>query len=360
MPAKKFFRIADRGTYSHIFNKGVEQRLIFNDDKDYQTFLGYLKDYLTAPQESEASKEVFTIKGRAFMGRPHQPKNYFKKVELIAYSLMPDHFHLLLYQNAEKSIESFIRSLCTRYSIYYNKKYQRTGPLFEGPYKSIQIKQTALLPHLAANIHHDSPYSSSPEYSGKRETSWVNLKAALSSSGDVDQEALQALALEPKNEHLERRLLEESLTKTSSKKIKPENPASQHRIPEFMAISGFFLILLSLGIRNINAQSATKVEYVAPSPIALATAGPVSLVPEAAVLPSATSVPLVKIKVDDISVNVNIRKSAAINSEIVGKARNGDIFELVSIDSEWSQIKLADGSLGFISARVAEIESSAY
>ena len=136
MPAQNLQRTKEIGIYSHIYNKGVEKRILFNDEEDYAVFLNFLKDYLSALKDPDSLKKDFKVNGRTFQGTPHQPKNYFNQVELLAYSLMPDHFHLILHQKTRGSLESFIRSLCTRYSIYYNKKYQRTGSLFEGPYKS--------------------------------------------------------------------------------------------------------------------------------------------------------------------------------------------------------------------------------
>ena len=133
MPAKNLQRIDKEGLYFHIYNKGVEEKIIFSDGEDYRVFLRFLEEYLTTPQDPENTKKTFQIHGRTFRGTPHQPKNYFNAVELVAYSLMPNHFHLALSQVTKGSVENFIRSLCTRYSIYFNKKYTHSGPLFAGP-----------------------------------------------------------------------------------------------------------------------------------------------------------------------------------------------------------------------------------
>jgi len=74
MPAKHFLRVDEEGIYSHIYNKGVEQRVIFNDREDYETFLGYLKEYLTPPRDPESIKKAFEVKGRTFRGTPHSFK----------------------------------------------------------------------------------------------------------------------------------------------------------------------------------------------------------------------------------------------------------------------------------------------
>ncbi len=380
MPAKNLLRVSEKGTYSHIYNKGVEERIIFNDDCDYEVFLAYLKDYLTSPDNPESKKKVFTVHGRTFRGMPHQPKNYFNKVELIGYSLMPNHFHLLLHQITKGSLPSFIRSLCTRYSMYFNKKYHRTGALFEGPYKSVQIKNIPLLMHLTAYIHQErgknSPHSSYPEYLGKRETSWVRPDVVLSSTeggnyrnlvenyklNQKEEELLEGITLENNLQHyLERRVLAKDLTSSSTK------IAMIKRMPEFVAIATVFFVLLGLGIRNINAQSATNSK---PSPLSIAIASPapsrapstppsLPLVEEvASASTSAELKTMVVIKVDDDSTIINVRKNPTINSEKIGETHNGEKFELLSINSGWYEVKLADNTIGFIATEYAYLEQT--
>src|SRR3989304_8979592 len=165
MPAQYLLRTNEDGTYCHVYNRGIENKTIFNDEDDYNVFLGFLKEYLSAPPDIETTKKVFNINGRAFRGTPHMPKNYFGKLELVAYNLMPNHFHLLLHQKTSDSLEGFVRSLCTRYSMYFNKKYQRTGSLFQGPYKLALIKDETRLLHLPRYFI-KAGYSSSHEHFG--------------------------------------------------------------------------------------------------------------------------------------------------------------------------------------------------
>src|SRR3989344_5108021 len=108
MPAKNLHRVADGGTSCHVYNKGIENRNIFVEEADYQVFINYLQDYLCAPKAPENTTTEFTVKGRTYKGVPHQPKNYLNKVELIAYSLKPDHFHLVLHQKTQKSLQAFM------------------------------------------------------------------------------------------------------------------------------------------------------------------------------------------------------------------------------------------------------------
>lgn len=188
MPAKNVIRVDTENSFYHIYNRGVEKRIIYNDEQDYKVFLNYLKEYLSPKKDFSAIKEKFILRGSSFVGIPHQTKNYFGKIELVAYCLMPNHFHFLLHQIEKGSIEKFMRSLLIRYSMYFNKKYDRVGSLFQGPYKSVLIENENYLLHLSRYIHLNpkenfndltKAYSSYADYLGKRSTSWIKPKVVL-------------------------------------------------------------------------------------------------------------------------------------------------------------------------------------
>jgi len=99
---------------------------------------------------------------------------------LICYCLMPNHFHLLIRQNTDVKVSKLILKLCTGYAKYFQKKYDRTGHLFQGPFKAIHIENESYLMWLSAYIHQnppiagivtnleDYPWSSYLDYIGKR------------------------------------------------------------------------------------------------------------------------------------------------------------------------------------------------
>ncbi|MDR3558802.1 MAG: transposase, partial [Candidatus Pacebacteria bacterium] len=100
-------------------------------------------------------------------------------VDIIAYCLNPNHYHFILKQNKDKGIEKFMQKLSTSHTMYFNKKYQRSGALFQGRYKSIHIDSNEYLLYLSCyvNANHfihgynsveDWPYCSYPDYLGKR------------------------------------------------------------------------------------------------------------------------------------------------------------------------------------------------
>ena len=188
MPQKNSIKTYVKDGYYHIYNRGVEKRKIFQDTQDYKVFLKYLKGYLSKPPKREDLQTLFTLKGGSFKGVPRQPKNYYIKIELIAYCLMPNHFHLLIKQTDQKVMENFMRSLATRYSMYFNKKYQRVGKLFQGHYKAVLIYDDVYLLHLSRYIHLNpseystnllEAYSSYAEYVHRRSTEWVRPEIIL-------------------------------------------------------------------------------------------------------------------------------------------------------------------------------------
>jgi len=262
MPARNLSRINEDGVYLHIYNKGIENRAIFNDKQDFHVFVGFLEEYLSTPKDAEATKTVFQVHGKTFKGTPHQPKNYFNQIELIAYSLMPSHFHLILHQLTKGSAEKFLRSLSTRYSIYFNKKYDRSGVLFSGPYKSVKVELKPSLFYLVRFIHQGSLYSSAAEYLDSK-SSWVNPEVVLNllryknigyqnfvEDGKIDSQIdLAKITLEPESNHsgstteevkpLERRILESDAKSYSN------------RTNLFLISFAIFLMFLTVGIGNL-------------------------------------------------------------------------------------------------------------
>lgn len=188
MPRKNSLKIYVKDGYYHVYNRGVEKRTIFEDKQDYKVFLDHLKFSLSDAPKPNSLKTEFTLQGLPFQGIPHQPKNYFKKIELSAYCLMPNHFHLLIKQLDDSSLKSFMVSLITRYSMYFNKKYDRVGSLFQGVYRAVLVNNEEYLLHLSRYIHLNpseltpsllDAYSSYGDYLGLRHSRWLKPNMVL-------------------------------------------------------------------------------------------------------------------------------------------------------------------------------------
>ncbi|MBM4402257.1 MAG: transposase, partial [Candidatus Cloacimonetes bacterium] len=144
MPAKNRIKQYVKSGYYHIYNRGVAKREIFRDAQDYNTFLSYLKEYLsfrdeTSLRTSLADQNISWVEKDKILKVLHL-NNFSETIELLCFTLMPNHFHFLLKQLDEYSLAKFMASLSTRFSMYFNRKYKRVGPLFQDIYKAVLIE----------------------------------------------------------------------------------------------------------------------------------------------------------------------------------------------------------------------------
>lgn len=139
MPGRNIRKVDVADSYYHVYARGVNKQKIFLDTDDYKFFLSLLKRYLS---RSEAT----TRRGAQY------PKLY-EDIELLAYCLMTNHFHLLVYQISEQGMMQLMRRVMTSYSGYLNRKYSRRGPLFESRYRASRINNETYLLHISRYIH---------------------------------------------------------------------------------------------------------------------------------------------------------------------------------------------------------------
>lgn len=131
--------------YYHIFNRGVEKRIIFSSDRDYQRFLQTLYYYqFTGPKPRFSNRNRFKVKD--YSQNP-------KIVEIICYCLMPNHFHILIRQLKDGGIQEFMQKVINSYTKYYNTKHNRVGHLFQGPFKAVPIETDGQILHISRYIH---------------------------------------------------------------------------------------------------------------------------------------------------------------------------------------------------------------
>lgn len=137
------------GEYYHIYNRGVEKRKIFNQAADYKRFIDSLLFFNT----DKPSWEINLLKesGIGFI-----PEMKEMLVDVVAYCLNSNHFHLLLKENKENGIATFMKKVCTGYAMYFNKKNDRSGVLFQGRFKSVHIDSNEHLLHASVYVNCNS------------------------------------------------------------------------------------------------------------------------------------------------------------------------------------------------------------
>ncbi len=130
--------------FYHVYNRGNNKSVIFHDQKDRIRFQKLL--FICNSKEAVVFKSI--------QGLPLDKINRGETlVDIGAYCLMPNHFHLLLHEKRENGISIFLGKLSTAYSMYFNKKYQRTGKLFEGAFRAEHVDNDDYLNYLFAYIH---------------------------------------------------------------------------------------------------------------------------------------------------------------------------------------------------------------
>jgi putative transposase len=161
--------------YYHVYNRGVEKRDVFLNDSDYLRFLKSLNYF--NQEEPIFSLYWNDIKKKDLGVGPLKSK----LVDIVAYCLNHNHFHLLLKQRIDGGISEFMKRLGAGYTGYFNHKHKRSGALFQGRFKSIHVNSNAYLLYLSAYINENNfihgyskdsrawKYSSYLDYIGKRQ-----------------------------------------------------------------------------------------------------------------------------------------------------------------------------------------------
>ena len=142
------------GEFYHIYNRGNSKNSIFIGKNDNIRFM-----FLLFIANSKNPVRIDNIVRKCYkQGLPLL--NVMKEIEreetlvdIGVYCLMPNHFHLLLHEKTEGGITKFMGKLLTGYSMYFNKKYERTGGLFEGTFKAEHADKDEYLKYLFAYIH---------------------------------------------------------------------------------------------------------------------------------------------------------------------------------------------------------------
>ena len=139
------------GQVYHVLNKSIAGYKIFNNKSDFDRFLEVIAFYQCK------NSERFSYFNREKNYKQKLEKivysNKEKQINIIAYCLLPTHFHFILKQLKDNGISKFLNDILNSYTRYFNIKYKRKGPLWQGKTKKILVKSDVQLLHLTRYIH---------------------------------------------------------------------------------------------------------------------------------------------------------------------------------------------------------------
>ena len=180
MPKRNSIKLYGADQYYHIYNRGGNQQNIFIEPDDYFYFLNLFRRHLS-------DEIMFDHYGRMF-------EKFSDEVEIVAFCLMPNHFHLLCYLNQPDGIVHLMRSTMTAYTMYFNKKYKHTGKLYEGAFLAARIDNEAYLWQVSRYIHLNSldagfdfktyAYSSMAYFTGEKHANWIKTDRLVETDHD--------------------------------------------------------------------------------------------------------------------------------------------------------------------------------
>ena len=140
------------GEVYHIYNRGAHKRDIFVHEQDYRRFQLLLHVSNTASRVN--MRDLFTrYKGQTFADIFMLEKPDKDLAEVLAYCLMPNHFHIILRQKADAGISTFLHKLFTAYSMYFNVKHDHSGILSQGSFKSRHVNTENYFRYLFSYVH---------------------------------------------------------------------------------------------------------------------------------------------------------------------------------------------------------------
>lgn len=144
MPIRKIPLV--KNSFYHIYNKSIAEFRIFNSQPEYERIINTMFYYNNSEVDCKFSMADMNAIDIAL-------DNGHRLVDIICYCIMPTHFHLILKENVDGGITTFVSLVCKSYSHYFNTKHNRRGPLWEGCFKNVLIESDYQLLHLSRYIH---------------------------------------------------------------------------------------------------------------------------------------------------------------------------------------------------------------
>lgn len=183
MPGRKTPLVTEY--FYHIYNRGIAEQPVFLDKRDYDQAMLAINYYRfdNLPIRLSRFKELALEKRNKIL--TELQNNQDVKVKIVCFVLMPNHFHFLLQQNTDSGIADFISKWTNSYTKYFNSKGNRSGPIFQGVFKSVLIEGNEQLLHLSRYIHINPIVSAIIKPQRLFEYSWSSLPEYLKENSNL-------------------------------------------------------------------------------------------------------------------------------------------------------------------------------
>lgn len=187
--------------FYHVYNRSIEKKPIFNNLREYSRAILALQFYRFSDLPVKLSKFLVLNKDIQLNLIQKFNNDINKLVDILAYGIMPNHFHFILEQKQNGGISRFISNFENSYTKYYNTKEDRVGPIFQGIFKSVYIESEEQLIHLSRYIHLNPissslikpeeletyPWSSFPEYLNLSKNNICNTQPVMNSFPSINK-----------------------------------------------------------------------------------------------------------------------------------------------------------------------------
>ena len=145
------------GHIYHVYNQGIDRRLIFSNKREYLRALQTIRFYIYRQNFIKLSHYLTSGSQQLFILKRIRESPL--RVILLAYCLMPNHFHFVVKQAEDKGISQFLANFQNSYTKYFNAKHKRKGSLLLNPFRAVRIETDEQLLHVVRYVHLN-PYSS--------------------------------------------------------------------------------------------------------------------------------------------------------------------------------------------------------
>jgi putative transposase len=194
------------GEFYHIYNRGNNKQTVFQNNTDFGRFLFLLLCLQSPLAFQNMSRYTKQFVQSLVLNIQENVKDVIirkRYVDLVCFSLMPNHFHLLLYEREEEGISRYMHRVLTAYTKYVNMKYKKSGHVFQGTFQAVHVKDNEQLLHLSAYIHRNPreiiswqnkenqyPWSSYQDYCAKNRWGGLLQKGIVAEQFDGENEYL--------------------------------------------------------------------------------------------------------------------------------------------------------------------------